>query len=363
MLGLSISRAPLQASTSSSWARSGKPSRTRNSSSFQEPRRIFRLPARHCELNGPNLVSLSPLSGAATTALPSSLTVLVRDGLGNPVVGANVTFAITVGGGSLIPSGAASATSVVVATGASGTATAPQWKLGSNPGLNSLSASVSGVTPITFSVTATAYHPLSVQLVVPAGGSYTAGPSAVKVCVTGSFITTGYMGGGVKSVVATYANGLQASLAWATPIGDVCADHGWTAALPLTGVQAGATVPILVTAVDTAGDTASVSTSVIYKTGPAEIKIWSSPSASAPVGSVVPLAVQVVDANGRGLANVAVTFTVTGGGFVGSAMVISGTDGITAPNCTIGPTAGPNTVTATASGTGLLTFTVQGTSP
>src|SRR5580692_4077823 len=60
--GLSISKAPLQASTSSSWASSGKPWRTRNSSSFHEPRRIFTLPARHCELNGPNLVSLSPLS-------------------------------------------------------------------------------------------------------------------------------------------------------------------------------------------------------------------------------------------------------------------------------------------------------------
>src|ERR1700724_1188294 len=60
--GLSISKAPLQASTSSSWARSGNPSRTRNRSSFQRPRKIFTLPARHCELNGPNLVSLSPLS-------------------------------------------------------------------------------------------------------------------------------------------------------------------------------------------------------------------------------------------------------------------------------------------------------------
>src|SRR6516165_11343319 len=64
MCGLSISRAPLQASTSSSCARSGKPSRTRNSSSFHEPRRILTLPARHCELNGPNRVSLSPLSVA-----------------------------------------------------------------------------------------------------------------------------------------------------------------------------------------------------------------------------------------------------------------------------------------------------------
>src|SRR5215472_6287936 len=52
--------------------RSGKPSRTRNSSSFPAPRRIFTLPARHCELNGPNLVSLSPLSRAGSTLKPLS---------------------------------------------------------------------------------------------------------------------------------------------------------------------------------------------------------------------------------------------------------------------------------------------------
>src|SRR5215472_8643823 len=45
--GLSISRAPLQASTSSSCATSGKPSRTRNSSSFHEPRRILAKPDMH----------------------------------------------------------------------------------------------------------------------------------------------------------------------------------------------------------------------------------------------------------------------------------------------------------------------------
>src|ERR1700724_3531304 len=72
MFGLSISRAPLQASTSSSWASSGKPSRTRNRSSFHEPRRIFTLPARHCALNGPNRVSLSPLSVAGFTVKPLS---------------------------------------------------------------------------------------------------------------------------------------------------------------------------------------------------------------------------------------------------------------------------------------------------
>src|SRR6516162_5620046 len=70
--GLSISRAPLQASTSSSCARSGKPSRTRNSSSFHEPLRIFTLPAPHCVLNGPKRVSLLPLSVAGRTVKPLS---------------------------------------------------------------------------------------------------------------------------------------------------------------------------------------------------------------------------------------------------------------------------------------------------
>src|SRR5580704_15619028 len=69
--GLSISKALLQASTSSSWARSGNPSSTWKRSSFHRPRQIFTLPARHCELNGPNRVSLSPLSGGL--CLPARL--------------------------------------------------------------------------------------------------------------------------------------------------------------------------------------------------------------------------------------------------------------------------------------------------
>ena len=40
---------------------------------FQGPRRIFTLPPRHCELNGPNRVSLSPLSGAGVTVKPLSI--------------------------------------------------------------------------------------------------------------------------------------------------------------------------------------------------------------------------------------------------------------------------------------------------
>src|SRR6202035_3942634 len=76
--GLSISKAPLQASTSSSWARSGNPSSTWKRSSFHRPRQIFTLPARHCELNGPNRVSLSPLSDAARTVKALSARTRVK---------------------------------------------------------------------------------------------------------------------------------------------------------------------------------------------------------------------------------------------------------------------------------------------
>src|SRR6202040_3959086 len=56
----------------------GNPSRTRNRSSFQRPRRIFTLPARHCELNGPNRVALLPLSAAGVAMNPPVLPGLAR---------------------------------------------------------------------------------------------------------------------------------------------------------------------------------------------------------------------------------------------------------------------------------------------
>src|SRR3981189_2899527 len=65
-----ISKDPLLASTSSSWARSGKPSRMRSSSTLQAPRRIVTLPARHDERSGPNRVRLSPRCGAGETVKP-----------------------------------------------------------------------------------------------------------------------------------------------------------------------------------------------------------------------------------------------------------------------------------------------------
>jgi hypothetical protein len=71
-----------------------------------------------------------------STALPTSPSVIVRDGSGNPLAGRTVTFAVTAGGGSV--------TGPTATTDASGVATVGSWILGPIAGPNALTATVSG---------------------------------------------------------------------------------------------------------------------------------------------------------------------------------------------------------------------------
>ncbi|HWB34790.1 MAG TPA: Ig-like domain-containing protein, partial [Rugosimonospora sp.] len=76
-------------------------------------------------------------------ALPS---VLVLDANDAPVPGVTVTFAVTSGGGSV--------TGATQQTDANGIATVGGWRMGQTAGANGLSASVTGLTPLTFTATA-----------------------------------------------------------------------------------------------------------------------------------------------------------------------------------------------------------------
>ena len=89
------------------------------------------------------MVSGNNQSGAVGTRLSTPFTVKVIDGSGNPMNGANVSFAVTGGGGSL--------TASVVATDSSGLASS-FLTLGSVPGANLVSASSGAVSsgPVTF---------------------------------------------------------------------------------------------------------------------------------------------------------------------------------------------------------------------
>jgi hypothetical protein len=87
----------------------------------------------------------SAATGAAVTVPPS---VIVKDADGNPKSGVTVTFAVVSGGGSI--SGA------TASTNGAGVATVGSWTLGSSAGANTLSATVTGLPPVTFTATATA---------------------------------------------------------------------------------------------------------------------------------------------------------------------------------------------------------------
>jgi len=106
-------------------------------------------------------------SVAIGTAVPVLPAVIVRDGLSAPVSGVSVTFAVASGGGAI--------TGATATTNVSGIATVGSWTLGPTPGGNTLTASVSGLTSVTFSATGT--NPLPQILLslpgnlVPVGGT------------------------------------------------------------------------------------------------------------------------------------------------------------------------------------------------
>src|SRR5207247_6906666 len=89
-------------------------------------------------------------SATVGTAVATPPSVIVHDGAGNPVADVTVSFTVTAGGGTVTPAG--------VATNGSGIATVTSWTLGTSPGTNTLTATVSGLTgsPVTFSATGTA---------------------------------------------------------------------------------------------------------------------------------------------------------------------------------------------------------------
>ncbi len=85
------------------------------------------------------------LQGPTGAPLPVPLVVEVRDQNGNPLAGVQVTFAVTAGDGAL--------SDTTATTDADGRA-ATTLTLGSQPGTNTVEATVAGLEPVTFTATA-----------------------------------------------------------------------------------------------------------------------------------------------------------------------------------------------------------------
>jgi hypothetical protein len=103
------------------------------------------------------MVSGNGQSGTVGTSLANPLVVRVTDGLDRPVVGATVAWARASGGGSVSPS--------TNATGSDGRASAT-YTLGLTPGNESVTATVTGLPPVTFTMSGSVRF---LRLSAPAG--------------------------------------------------------------------------------------------------------------------------------------------------------------------------------------------------
>lgn len=284
--------------------------------------------------------------GALVTIVPS---VVVRDAAGNPVSGVTVTFALTSGGGEI--------TGGTQTTNAQGVATIGSWRVGPTSGTNTVTATVSGLTPVTFTAIATAGAPVLIEKTL--GDNQTAQvnrpvPIAPQVRVVDA------AGNGVGGVTVTFtvASGDGAVIIGTVVTGvDGKATVGAWILGPTPGVNtltasASGLAAVTFTATATAGTAVSMSAvSPVNQTGTAGQLAASPPS------------VVVRDALGNPVSGVTVTFNVTqGGGSVTGGTQVTGANGVaTVTSWTFGAVAGTNTVVATSGSLPNVTFTATTT--
>jgi adhesin/invasin len=279
--------------------------------------------------------------GALVTSVPS---VVVRDAVGNPASGVTVTFALTSGGGQI--------TGGTQTTNAQGVATIGSWRVSSNPGTNTVTATVSGLTPVTFTANGTAGAPTLIEKTL---GDNQTSPVNRPVPIAPQVRVVDAAGNGVGGVTVTFA---VASGGGAVVIGSVSTGIDGKAtvgawilgAAPGTNTLTASTnglTPVTFTATATGGTAVSMlPVSQVTQSGVAGQQATSPPS------------VVVRDAQGNPVAGVTVNFNVTqGGGSINGGTQLTGTNGLATVNSwTFGPIAGANAVIASSTGLPSVTF-------
>ncbi|HTY06289.1 MAG TPA: Ig-like domain-containing protein [Gemmatimonadales bacterium] len=271
---------------------------------------------------------------AAGGAVDTAPSVIVKDAFGNPVSGVTVTFAVTGGGGSL--------TGGTPITNAAGVAAVGSWQLGSLPGPNSLSATVSGLPVLTFTATAVAGPPANLVRISAASRTDTIGATLP----TDTVQVTDALGNPVAGTTVTWTAGGGGSL---TPGGATTNASGYATAVRVLGTTPG-TVTDQATSAGLAGSPAQFS--VTTNPGHAATLVKGAGDLQTDtVGATLPVAYAdtVKDRAGNPVAGVTVTWAAAGGGNI-TASSLSGANGAATATRTLGTTAGPQTATGTAAG-------------
>lgn len=325
---------------------------------------------------GPNL--LTATSGSASTALtatgtagppasvavsagnnqhapagrlvPIAPAVVVKDAAGAAVAGVIVNFAVATGGGSLI--GARQVTDVA------GIATVGGWFLGDLPGPNTLTATVTGLPPVTFTATGDAGQ--AVSLVAVSATSQSA-PVNTNVASPPSVVVRDVAGSPVAGVVVTFTVTAGGGTVTGSPVttnaSGVATVASWKLGPAVGPNTVQASAPGLPTVTFNATGTAGA---------PAAVAATAGDNQAAVQGTAVPQAptVKVTDAGGNPVQGVAVTFAVVlGGGTAVGLNQVTDALGLASVGSWILGSGAPNTLRATVTGTGItgnpVTFTAQ----
>src|SRR5207253_2710277 len=247
--------------------------------------------------------SATSQSATVGTAVGSPPSVIVKDANGNPVAQVAVTFAVAPGNGTI--------TGASQTTNASGVATVGSWTLSATAGLNTLTATSTGLSdsPVTFTATGTAGGAGTIAAKSATSQSATAGTAA---CTTPLGTVKDANGNPVAEVAVTFTpaagSGSVTGGTQTTNGSGIATVGSWTLSATagsntLTATSGSLTgSPVTFTATGTAGAAATIAAN-------------SPTSQSAPAGTVVgsPPSVIIKDANGNPVAGVAVTFAVAPG--------------------------------------------------
>ena len=298
--------------------------------------------------------------GPAGTALAAPFVVSVLDQNRSAFAGAVVTFSVTAGGGTL--------SSTTATTDANGRARST-LTLGSQPGLNTITATVAGLEPVTF--TASGYAtPHSLTKVSGDGqegpaSTQLAAPFVVSVldqdgaAIAGAVVTFSVTAGGGTLSSTTDAN--SCTIASSTSSTTAITDTNGRAATRLTlGSEPGTnTVSATVEGLEAETFTATAT----EQATPHSLTKVCGDDQEGTAGILLdePFVVSVSDEDDAAMAGVVVTFSVTaGGGTLSSTTATTDANGRAATRLTLGSEPGTNTVSATVEGLVPVTFTATG---
>lgn len=307
---------------------------------------VAAAPAR---LEAASPTALLGTAGAEVTQVPS---VRVFDAFDNPVVGAQVTFQVFVGGGS--------ATDFVSSTNNEGIAAVGGWRLGPTAGNQSLLARVEAPNvagnPVIFNAVAVAGSAAQIMAASPASQTGTVGGA---VAAPPAVFVRDAVGNPVANVAVTFAvsGGGQVGAATATTDAQGRASAGsWTLG-PQTGTQT------VTASAPGAGSVQFVATAGVGAA--TQLTIAAGNNQTAQVTRAVPVAPRVLvrDAAGNPVPGIAVEFQVaSGGGTAISGRQVTDIAGVAEVGAWfLGGSPGTNTLTASAAGLTTVTFTATAT--